>query len=218
MRKVKDLTGMTFGRWKVVEYAGQNKQRSSMWLCECQCEKHTQRVVLGKSLKNGTSKSCGCLKNELSSKRAKHNSVGTRLYRIWRNMKERCYNPNNTYYKNYGERGITICDEWRDNFVEFQKWAISNGYQDDLTIDRINNNKGYEPNNCQWATRMEQSNNLKKNIILEYNEEKHTMAEWSRILNISYIALCHRIERGWSVERALSTPVQNKNKNHQKNN
>lgn len=210
MRKFKDLTGMTFGRWKVIERAENNARGDAMWLCECSCENHTKRIVMGNSLRQGKSQSCGCLNKEINSSKGKHYQSKTRLYNIWLNMKDRCKNPNNKFYYNYGGRGVTVCPEWDNDYCIFRDWAINNGYQDNLTIDRLDNDKGYSPDNCRWATRQQQSNNLKKNIILEYNGEKHTMAEWSRILNISYMALCHRIERGWEVERALSTPVQQK--------
>ena len=213
MGKFEDLTGKKFGRWTVIKRVENNERGDSMWLCQCSCERHTLRVVNGGSLRQGKSTSCGCLKieNRLKCKDV-HKHTGERIYRIWLDMKQRCTNPKNTYYSNYGGRGIKPCYEWYNSFMKFYNWSISNGYQDNLTLDRIDGNKGYSPDNCRWISRKAQANNTRTNIILDFNGESHTMAEWSDILNISYMALCHRIERGWSIERALTSPVQKKNK------
>lgn len=125
-----------------------------------------------------------------------------RLYSIWHNMKSRCYYTHAEKYKYYGGRGITVCDEWRDDFNAFYNWAINNGYKDDLTLDRIDSNGNYEPKNCRWATIAEQNNNSKKNNYIAYNGETKTAAQWAREYGIEPHLFNTRIRRGWSFERA----------------
>ena len=125
---------------------------------------------------------------------------------IWRAMKERCYNSKCEAYHNYGGRGIIVCDEWLHNFKAFYDWSITNGYRDDLTIDRIDVNGNYEPSNCRWVTRLTQANNQRTNHLITYKGETHTMAEWAKIKHISYGALRQRLYRKWSIEKALNTP------------
>lgn len=130
-----------------------------------------------------------------------------RLRGIWYGMKERCLNPNNASYFRYGGRGITICDEWRDDYNSFKAWATKSGYADSLTIDRIDNNLGYCPDNCRWATMKTQSNNRANNVFLEYGGERHTIAEWGDILGIDQDILQQRLKRGLSVEEAFTKPI-----------
>lgn len=120
-------------------------------------------------------------------------------------MRQRCSNENNNRYKNYGGRGITVCDDWKDNFQAFYEWAIKNGYRENLTLDRKNPNKNYEPNNCRWITQKEQQNNKTNNRFLEYKGEKHTLGEWSEITGIKLATIWARLDRGWSIEKTLTT-------------
>lgn len=139
-----------------------------------------------------------------------HGMTNTRLYRTWKNMRNRCNNPNTYAYKNYGARGIRVCAAWEESFLEFYNWAIANGYDDTLTIDRIDVDGNYEPNNCRWATLKEQNNNMRTNHKLEAFGEVHTIAEWCDITGLTYYCLTSRIKNNWNIEKALSTPQQNR--------
>lgn len=137
----------------------------------------------------------------------------SRLYKCWAHMKERCYREADSDYKNYGGRGIRVCDEWRNDYLAFKEWALANGYEPSLTIDRIDYNGNYEPSNCRWATWKEQSNNRRGLHYLTYNGETKTLTEWSEITGISFTTLYMRLTTyGWSVEKALSTRVRRREK------
>ena len=138
----------------------------------------------------------------------KHGERYSRLYTIWCRMKARCYNSNNHAYNLYGGRGIVICDEWQSNYCVFKEWAINNGYKDDLTLDRIDVNGNYEPNNCRWATRKEQANNTRTNHYITYNNETHTLAEWSDITGIQRDVIKSRIEKGMNLDDVFLKEVQ----------
>ena len=145
---------------------------------------------MSQNLVRNLSQSCGCLKKEAAARiKASHGGAKTRLYNIWCAMKRRCKNQGN---HNYGGRGITVCDEWRDNFESFRDWALSNGYRDDLSIDRVDNDGNYEAINCRWATHTEQTNNSRKNVLITAHGETHTMAEWSRRTRLSQTMIQRR--------------------------
>lgn len=158
MSKRLQLEGRCFGRLKVIKEHGVNKDGKTVWECECECGNRT--FSIGSNLKSGKSQSCGCLKNEVVSKRMiKHGMAGKRIYRTWQNMKRRCYDEKSKDYKNYGARGISICQEWIDNFQTFYDWAMDNGYCDNLTIERKDVNSNYCPENCCWIPLSEQTKN-----------------------------------------------------------
>ena len=150
----------------------------------------------------GRNKSCGCY----SSNRTHGLSYKTPLYSVWKGIKARCYNVHNKRYKNYGGRGITLCAEWHD-FKKFYDWSLANGYKEGLTIDRIDNDGNYAPDNCRWADTMTQANNHSDNHFLTYNGETFTLAQWTRKLNFPLNLIWKRLQRGWSVEEALTLPV-----------
>lgn len=145
-------------------------------------------------------------KRGVSNPNYKDGRKGTRLYRIYNNMKTRCYNPNFPGYKNYGGRGITVCKPWLNDFSAFEAWAIIHGYRDDLTLDRIDVNGNYEPNNCRWVNTYVQSNNTRRNNYITVFGETHTLKEWSDSFGISEKTVRDRLRRGWDIERALTTP------------
>ncbi len=202
MPKSLSLEQQRFGKLLVVSKSGTDKRGCILWECLCDCGKTT--IVNGAKLKNGHTRSCGCLARD-GSKSATHRETGTRLYRIWQAMKNRCLNEKMPAYCYYGGRGIKVCDEWLHSFEAFRDWALANGYRDDLTIDRIDVNGNYEPANCRWTTQKEQNRNTRKNIIVEYAGERRTLKEWSEILGINYQTLHSRVcELGWSIEDALT--------------
>lgn len=170
MKEKKDkklkLQGMKFGRLTVIEYYGVDKKRSSLWRCKCDCG--NEKIVIGWRLKNGTIKSCGCLKDEKASQRRhKHGGSTSKLYWVWDCMKQRCNNPNQRAYKWYGAKGIKVCEEWLNDFTAFQKWAYNNGYKEGLSIDRIDPTKDYSPDNCQWITLSENVAKMNRNKKLK---------------------------------------------------
>lgn len=150
MGKLIDLTGKRFGHWLVLIRTTNSKIGHPRWLCRCDCGR--EKIVQGGNLRNGGSKSCQNCQNKGNYK---HGLRRTRLYNVWANIIKRCENPNATHYERYGGRGIRICSEWRKRFMVFRRWALSHGYKDGLTIDRIDNDGNYEPSNCQFITRGE---------------------------------------------------------------
>ena len=203
---IDDLTGRRFGRLIVVSRA-ENRKGLTFWNCTCDCGNHV--TVRASHLKDGGTKSCGCLNNELCSHIAstyrpglKHGGKGERLYRVWKNMRNRCNNPMAKKYRIYGGRGITVCDEW-DDYAAFRSWAIENGYQEGLQIDRIDNDGKYSPDNCRWVTNKVNSNNRGNNHILTVNGISHTLSEWSDITGINRSTLYARVIYGVDEQRIL---------------
>ncbi len=212
MAKKIDLTGRKFGRLTVLrEHEVRSKNGRIRWLCLCECGKTT--IVIGYSLCSGDTNSCGCLRSEIVTRlNVIHgDSVSldfASLYSVWANMKYRCSNIKSTVYKNYGERGIKVCDEWVKSYTSFKCWALENGYMKNLTIDRIDNNGNYEPCNCRWATNKEQARNKRNTLIFELHGESKTLAEWCDIYGIGYDCVYGRINKsGYGLKRALTEPV-----------
>lgn len=202
MSKLIDLTGMKFGRLTVIERA-ENRKSRTFWLCKCDCG--SLKPVNSIDMMGGRIISCGCIRNENIIKfNTTHGLAHTRLNSIWKSMRKRCLNPNSSSYESYGGRGITICEEWKNDCRCFYDWAIANGYADNLTIDRIDNNKGYSPENCRFATMREQANNTRHNVFLEFEGNKMTIAQWAREINVNISTVWARIKRGCPIEAILS--------------
>lgn len=212
MGKLKwDLTGIRFGRLTVISRAENDKNGKPMWNCVCDCG--TEKVLSTSSLQTGT-KSCGCYRREWASTiKVKHGGCRRgkrdRLYSVWNMIKQRCLDPNCKSYKNYGGRGITICDEWSNDYETFRTWSLQNGYDPEAknhecTIDRIDNDKGYSPDNCRWVEMKVQARNTRANRIIEYNGEEKTLAEWGEETGILPITIHHRLKSGWTLEEAMT--------------
>ena len=206
MPKLIDLTDQRFGKLIVVKKAKSNSKEVK-WECKCECGNSI--ITKGIYLRTGDTKSCGCFaKEKLIQRNYKHGKRHTRLYNIWRDMIRRCDSESRYAHEYYHDKGITVCNEWRKNFNSFYKWAVSNGYFDNLTIDRINTNGNYEPNNCRWVTMKTQGNNKTNNFLISFNDETHTLSEWSDITGIKSSTIRARIKNyHWSVKDALCTPV-----------
>ena len=196
--------GKKYGRLTVVEQLGKNKFGHSMMLCKCECG--NKKAISISNLR--TTKSCGCLKRELDLERPrqisiKHGDSHSKLYGIWKDMRRRCNPKFSDKYPYHAGKGIRVCKDW-DEWATFKEWAYVNGYREGLTIDRIDGNGDYRPENCRWATRREQCNNLKSNVYVSYEGARYTIGELARAKRIKYQPLRDRIrDKGWSVERAV---------------
>lgn len=215
-RRFIDLTGRIFERLSVNKYVGKDRWGGSKWLCQCECGK--EKIIRGCHLKSGLTRSCGCLVRErIKSSNTTHghskNRKQSRTYKIWDSMKQRCANSNAPNYKDYGGRGITICDRWNPkkggSFANFL--ADMDECPIGLTLDRINNNKlidGYSPENCRWATKKEQTRNRRTSISITFNNITQPLVDWAQEYNIPYGVLWARIYLlEWPMEKALITPV-----------
>ena len=204
--KLIDLSGQKYGRLTVISRAEGKDKRRVYWLCRCECGKEV--VVQSSQLRTGHTRSCGCLLD--GSYNVTHGMTHTRLYRLWFTMKQRCTDPKSSGYHKYGAKGITICEEWM-TFEPFMKWALKNGYTDELSIDRIENSKGYCPENCRFVTMCKQQNNRTNNLYIEINGETHTLADWCRILDIKYYTIQHKIHRnGMTPKDAILSAMESK--------
>lgn len=197
---MKNYIGNRFGRLTVISECFYKNKNA---YCECKCSCGNKKTVKLHNLLNGKTKSCGCFNKELSKRRMLQNNISsihnlsrTRIYGIWQAIKQRCYNPNNDRYKDYGARNIKIIEEWKNNFISFYNWAMANGYKDNLTIDRINVNGDYCPENCRWITNQDQQNNRRNNHFVLFCGETYTLAQLSRLLNIPESTLWYKTKKG----------------------
>ena len=205
-----DLTGKTFGKLTVLGYSHSN--RYAYWKCKCECGKET--TVRSSHLLLGAVKTCGCSWQENGKKtiihaqkaNIVHGESKTRLHVIWTNIIQRCENEDSTGYKNYGGRGVRVFSEWHD-FTVFREWAVKNGYNDKLSIDRIDVNGDYEPSNCRWVTIEIQANNKRKNVFITYNNETKTASKWAGILGISRTTFFRWLKQGKSLEDIIREVV-----------
>jgi hypothetical protein len=214
--RFKNLTGQKFGRLSPIQYLGTDKHYNGYWLCQCDCGNILP--VRTNSLTTGKSKSCGCYRNDNNRSNVidrnsnfKHGLVNSSLYHSYDNMIQRCYNPNREDYYLYGGRNITVCDEWKDDINSFFEWAFENGYDSKhrpkLSLDRKDPNGNYEPSNCRWCTNKEQQNNRRNNRLFTYAHYKFTASQWAEITGINSLTIIARVDRGWSVEDALTIPT-----------
>lgn len=195
MGKFIDLAGQRFGMLTVIERVPDRTtgvKPCVMWLCRCDCG--SIKAVSGSSLRGCTTVSCGC------KKITHHRANKERLYNTWKCMRQRCHNPNNPSYPHYGGKGVKICEDWQE-YIGFRTWALSNGYSDELSIDRIDVNGDYCPENCRWVDDKVQMNNQSRNRKIFFDGKQYTMSQLADKLGLSYSAIQHRIERGWDIDR-----------------
>lgn len=202
MKKL-DLTGHIFGRLTVIS-AAPNRGKLTYWNCVCSCGNFS--TVQTTNLTSGKVQSCGCLMRDIARERhLTHGLSDTRLFHIWASMRGRCTNKNDQAFKYYGGRGITVCDEWQ-KFETFREWALANGYRDDLTIDRINSDGNYCPNNCRWVIQSIQSKN--RRCVVTYKGK--TIPDFCAEHNLKKSTVYSRLKSGWSIEKAIFTPVRSR--------
>lgn len=208
-KQFKSLVGERFGRLTVISLTDKRVGKDRVWQCKCDCG--TVKDIAGRNLKRGFSKSCGCYKQEVFLDMATtHGKSGSKLYHIRKGMIRRTTVPEDERYAYYGAKGVKVCDEWLDEekgLDNFCNWATNNGYEDGLTIERIDYNGNYEPSNCKWATPLEQGSNKSNNVYHTFNGETFTATEWSRRLGGNVNLVTKRLKAGWSLEKALTSPV-----------
>jgi hypothetical protein len=207
--KLIDLVGKRFGRLVVLKRVDDDKNKNRRWLCLCYCGK--KKIVHGSSLYAGRTKSCGCLQKEIVRKLfTKHGHSKCAIYNIWASMNQRCINPNNKEYHNYGGRGINVCKRWRNSFPNFLK-DMGERSNKKYTLERTNNNRGYCKSNCEWATSKQNSRNRRNNRPLTHNCKTQLLIEWAEETGIDRQTIATRIDRyGWSITKALTTPIRKK--------
>lgn len=202
------MKGQKFGRLTVISYQGNNKDRHALWLCKCDCGNEV--IKTSSYLRRGKAVSCGCWAKEKCRKMGKDNlkypNAIPRLLSIWTGMKYRCNNKNSADWKNYGHRGIKVCDEWMNSFESFQSWAISNGYKDNLTIERKNVNGDYCPENCCWIENKEQVWNKTNTVRVDINGKQYVLKDLCEKYNLVHNRVIQRIRKGWDVRIALFAP------------
>lgn len=213
MTRVNDLTGHRFGKLIVVSRDLLNtKSNKSRWVCRCDCG--TTVTVIGNSLMSEKSTNCGCVRSQkLRERNGTHGGSNTKEYNSWTHIKGKCLNPNNRAFHHYGGRGITVCERWLksfQNFLDDMGKAPSKSHE----IDRIDNDGNYEPSNCRWATRQEQCNNKRSNVVVTHNGETKTLAQWSRKLGFNYERVRIRLKNGWPFADAISIPKGQRSHHH----
>lgn len=214
-KNFQDLTGRVFYRLTVLGRSGTNNNGSATWLCQCSCKDKTIITTpTTNKLNSGHTRSCGCLQREALIKRNYKHGYSIRngvhpLYDIWSNIIERCYGINNPAYKDYGERGITVCDEWRNYPATFIEWALVNGWDKDLVIDKINNDGNYEPGNCRFITDLESHRNMSRCLYFTYNSETLPLSELvEKYSNHQYATVLYRVNKlKWTIEKAMFEPL-----------
>lgn len=218
MAKAINIAGQRFGRLTVIERV-ESPRAQAQWRCVCDCGKET--VVRSQDLRNGHTKSCGCYGLEVSASHtpsfSTHKESRSRLYRVWIGMKGRCNNCKNKAYSYYGGRGIKVCQDWDESYALFRDWALANGYQENLTIDRIDVNGNYCPENCRWVSMKVQMNNTRANRRITLNGETKTMAEWSESTGLSYETIRNRTIKGKPADEVLQMPKAGREKCGNKN-
>lgn len=206
MKRIEIKTGEVYGNLTVISecvpriYSGYPHR---VFMCQCKCGE-TKEILLSK-IRTGHTISCGCYKKEVFIKHHHtHNMSNTKFYRLWNGMKNRCYLKSDKDYKNYGSRGISVCEEWRKDILSFYNWAIDNGYKNGLSIDRIDNNGSYEPNNCRWITNAEQSHNKRNNVNIKIDGITKCLSEWCRIFNVSRSTATNRLHNGYDINKVFN--------------
>ena len=197
--------GQHFGRWTVISLAEKDHNGTICYNCLCECG--TNKIVRKDGLKGGRSQSCGCLEKDIKrDMKTTHNLSRTKIYQTWQSMKDRCSNPHHLAYKYYGGRGITVCERWKNSFVDFLE-DVGDKPSPKHSIDRIDNNGNYEPGNVKWSTRTEQQNNSRSSVFITFNDISDTISGWARRTGISRNAINGRIIHGWPIEKALTEPL-----------
>lgn len=200
-----DLTGKRFGKLQVVKLHSKGHGKiPAKWECICDCG--NIKLCVSGALQHGLNISCGCMQG-----RPTHGDWNLRVRRIWLGMISRCYNTKSISYKNYGFKGIIVCEEWKE-YANFKEWAYRSGYEEHLTLDRFPRiNGNYEPSNCRWATYKDQANNKSNNRLLEMDGDTKTLQQWSDLYGVNQSRILRRLKNGWSIQEAITTPT-DKNK------
>lgn len=197
--------GKKFGKLTVIKLSRRTPKKYYVW---CRCECGNEKEIATSDLISGRTKSCGCYAREILQKRTKNKRI-VKLYYIWSSMKKRCFDTENKSYKNYGGRGISICDEWiikKLGYKNFERWALNNGYKEGLSIERIDNDGNYCPENCKWIKISEQANNKRNNIFVYIKDKRFSLKQASNIYNINYDCVRRRLGLGWNIIKALTIP------------